>query len=195
MKHMIWLMAAYLVSFAPPVSAAAAWTIVPGESRVTLTGELEGQPTEVDLTGVAGDIVFNPADLQASRVKIVIDLGKISAGYDALVETLVSAAWFDVPKFPSAVFSSQAITKRQDGQFAAAGTLTLKGVAKPVTLVFAVENRGAAQGKPNVERAVAKGETVIDRTAFTIGEDAWGKSVAHDVRVTFTVTADRPASP
>jgi polyisoprenoid-binding protein YceI len=193
-KYAIQLLAALATGLASPVHAASAWTIIPGESRVTLTGELEGQPTEVDLTSLTGDIVFDPADLPASRLKIVIDLGKISAGYDAIVETLTSAAWFNVPKFPSGVFTSQAITKRPDGRYSAAGTLALKGTTKPVTVVFAVENRGTVPGKPDVERAVAKGETVIDRTAFTIGEDAWGKSVANGVRVTFTVVADRPTS-
>lgn len=187
MKYAISLLAALLASAASPVHAATAWSIVPGESRVTLAGELGGQPTEVDLTGLAGDIIFDPAELPASRVKIVIDLGKISAGFDEMIERLTSNAWFDVAKFPSAVFTSQSITKRPDGRYSAAGTLALKGTTTPVTLVFAVETKG--------KRAVATGETVVNRKAFTIGTDAYDKDVAHEVRVTFTVVADRAAGP
>jgi len=195
MRHALYLLA-LLSAIAPsPVYAAAAWTIVPGESRVNLAGELDGQPTEVDVTGLAGDIVFDPADLTASHIKIVIDLATISAGYKWIEDQLAGAGWFDVAKFPSAVFISDAITKRPDGRYSAAGTLALRGVTKPVTLVFNVENRSGSAGKSNVPRAIAKGEAAIDRRAFTIGTDKWDTHVADDVRVTFTVVADRPAGP
>jgi polyisoprenoid-binding protein YceI len=187
--------AVFLAGAAFPAHAAPAWSLVQGESKLTLSGELSGQPTEVDLTGLSGDIAFDPGDLPGSRIKIVIDLGKIAAGYDALVEVLTSAAWFDAPKFPTAVFTSQSITKRPDGRYAADGALSLKGVTKPVTVVFSYKNEGPAQGKSATMRATAKGEAMIDRAAFTIGTDDWGKSVANNVRVTFTVVGERPSAP
>jgi polyisoprenoid-binding protein YceI len=95
-----------------------------------------------------------------------------------------------VPKFPVATFNSEAITKRSDGRYAAEGSLTVKGITRPVTVLFSYERKGAPS-----ERAMAKGEAVVDRTAFTVGEDSWGKSVAKDVRVTFTVVAEQAPGP
>lgn len=195
MRRAIFLAGALAGGVTLPAQAAADWIIVPAESKLTLTGKLEGQDAEVDLEGLAGDIAFDPADLPGSRVRIVIDLVNITAGYDEIIKTLSSTPWFDVKTFPSAVFTSQSMTKRPDGRYEAEGTLALKGVSKPVTVVFSYESPGAAPGKPDSERAAAKGEAVIDRTAFAVGEDAWGKSVAKDVRVTFTVVAERRAAP
>lgn len=179
----------------PATALGAPWAIVPGESVVILTGELEGQPTAVDLKSVTGEVEFDPDNLAGSRVRIAIDLGKISAGYDAIVQTLSGAAWFNVPQFPVATFNSATITKRADGRFAAEGTLTVKGITRPVTVVFTYERKGASGGATG-ERATAKGEATVDRTAFAIGEDSWGKSVAKDVRVTFTVVAEQaPLTP
>lgn len=195
MKRTIFLATVLTGGVALPAQAAADWIIVADESKLTLTGELEGQDTEVDLEGLTGDIIFDPADLPGSRVRIAVDLTNITAGYDEIIKTLSSSPWFDIGTFPSAVFTSQSITKRPDGRYTAEGTLALKGASKPVTVVFSYESRGAAPGKPDVERATAEGEAVIDRTAFAVGEDAWGKSVAEDVRVTFTVVAERHPAP
>jgi polyisoprenoid-binding protein YceI len=98
---------------------------------------------------------------------------------------LPQPAWFDTGQFPKAQFASTAITSKGGDHYEAAGTLSLKGVSRPVRMPFTLKIRG------NTAHAV--GETTIRRLDYRIGEgkDFAPPAAALDVKVTVNITATR----
>jgi len=80
-----------------------------------------------------GTLKFDPAKPNSSTVSIDIPVGELFTANAKLTEHLKSADFFDVTRFATAKFVSSGVTV--DGTTAKiAGTLTLKGISKPVTL-------------------------------------------------------------
>src|SRR5579862_9622098 len=95
-------------------AAVTAWKIIPNESSLTFTATQNGAPVTGKFTNFSGDINFDPAQLDKSNVKIIVDIGSISDPYNQLTDTLKSSEWFNTKLFPQAVFQSSGITKTGD---------------------------------------------------------------------------------
>lgn len=81
----------------------------------------------------SGTIVLDVA-AKTGTVEVTIDAASIDFGHDKMNEHARSADMFDVEKYPTAVFKGK-LTDFEDGKPGkAVGTLTLKGVTKPLTL-------------------------------------------------------------
>lgn len=81
----------------------------------------------------SGTIVLDVA-AKTGTVEIVIDTTSIDFGHDKMNEHAKSADMFDVEKHPTAVYKGK-LTDFDDGKPGkVVGTLTLKGVTKPLTL-------------------------------------------------------------
>ena len=74
---------------------------------------------------------------------------------------------------------------KSGNDYVATGTLTIRGVTKPVTLPFAL----AISGKT----AHMTGTAQVTRLDYNIGEGEWAgdKPVSHEVTVTVDLTATR----
>lgn len=81
----------------------------------------------------SGTIVLDVA-AKTGTVEIVIDTASIDFGHDKMNEHAMSADMFDVEKHPTAVYKGK-LTDFDGGKPGkVVGTLTLKGVTKPLTL-------------------------------------------------------------
>jgi polyisoprenoid-binding protein YceI len=81
----------------------------------------------------SGTITLDTAAKKGSA-DITIDIASISTGHPKLEEHLRSEEFFDAAKFPTMTFKSDNFTFEGDKVKSAAGTLTLHGVTRPVTL-------------------------------------------------------------
>lgn len=180
---------ALLMLILPIVSIAAvpSWQIVPSASTLKFTATQNGSPVTGEFKKFTGQINFDPAQLNASNIKIIVDIASISDAYNQLADTLKSADWFNTKSFPQAVFQSNKIIKTGDNSFQASGTLTIRDKTVPVTLNF-------VQQEYSSTKAVMKGGITIKRTAFGVGQGEWAdtKTVKDDVLIEFTVTATSP---
>jgi K(+)-stimulated pyrophosphate-energized sodium pump len=98
--------------------------------------------------------------------------------------------FFDVAKNKKATFeATEVIKNEEDAQYnyLAKGKLTMKGVTKDITLKFNYEG-SAEQDWEGKKQSIAgfEGETIIDRTAFGIGEPGF---IANDVKIEITLEA------
>jgi len=81
----------------------------------------------------SGTVVLD-VEAKTGTVEIVIETASIDFGHDKMNEHAMSADMFDVEKFPTAVYKGK-LTDFDDGKPGkVVGTLTLKGVTKPLTL-------------------------------------------------------------
>jgi polyisoprenoid-binding protein YceI len=73
---------------------------------------------------------------QKGSIEIVVDTTSVDTGLDKLEEHLRGEDFFNVAKYPTMTFKSNAIKFKGDVPVAAEGELTLLGVTRPVTLTI-----------------------------------------------------------
>jgi polyisoprenoid-binding protein YceI len=154
-----------LVSFAlaAPALAATKWSATPDPKAIAWSGT-EGQSAAA-FTGhcanFVADIAFDPGALAASAVKVTIDMASCTTGEPKKDQYLPMEGWFDVAGYPKAVFEAKSFRHSGGDKYVAEGTLTLKGMTKPVTLPFTLDIEG--------DKAHVVGETVLQRLDFGVG--------------------------
>jgi polyisoprenoid-binding protein YceI len=182
------LLAGCLMTFAAAASgarAAPAWTVDRAHSRLGFESALGGVKFSGAFQQWDAAIAFDPKDLATSRATVSIDLVSARTGDAERDSVLPSGDWFDTGRFPKAAFATTAVRPLAPGRYLAMGVLTLKGVAKPVTLPFTLTIRG------NV--ATMNGSVVIDRSQWGVGlgQFAGQDPVPHAVTVRIAITASR----
>ncbi|MGV8943754.1 YceI family protein [Thermomonas sp.] len=90
----------------------------------------------------AGSVVYDAANPEKSSVEVRLPLSGLDTFVPALDEHLKAADFFDVAKFPVATFKSSKVEALGKGRFKVMGTLTIKGISKPVTLDAKLNNVG-----------------------------------------------------
>lgn len=183
MRH---LFAAVLLLTALPAHAAS-WTVDVPASSLTFTGAQAGQPFTGRITRFTPTITLDPAKPETGRIDVLLDMASATIAEDAEQnQSLPTEDWFHTTAFPTAQFTSSSIRGTGAGQYAAEGTLTIRGKAKPVTLPFQLAEQ--ADGT-----AIATGELVLDRRDFGLGGSEWAddKWIAYPVTVRFRLQATR----
>ncbi len=108
---------------------------------------------------------FDPANLPASSVKATVDIASVNTGYDVMDKKLQGEQFFDISKGATINFNSTTLTKVTENTGKMAGTLTMRGVTKPVT--FDVTFNGGMFNKyANAQALGFSARTMIKRSEF-----------------------------
>ncbi len=165
------------------------WAVAPG-GRLNFTAGWSGEPIEGVFKKWRADVLFSPDALDKSRIRVTIDMGSADTGNSQRDTSLPSADWFDLTRYPQAVFTAKQFRKTSADHYVANGTLTLRGVSAPLTLRFKLKIAG--------DVATVSGTSSIDRVRFGVGQGEWATTdqIAGQVAIGFNLTARRkPASP
>ncbi|MBR9726572.1 YceI family protein [Shewanella intestini] len=76
---------------------------------------------------------FSPQDMSQASLSATVNIDSLDINNDDLTDTLMGSSWFDQKQFPQAVFTSQSVIPISDTEFQFYGTLTLRGISKPVS--------------------------------------------------------------
>lgn len=155
---------AQAVAPAPAAAGAVRWTVQPG-STLGFTTAWSGEAIQGRFERWSADVMFSPVDLANSKVVVSIDMGSARTGDDQRDASLPAPDWFDTASHPKAVFTATRFERSGEGRYVARGTLSLRGVSRPMTLPFRLEIDG--------DRARVRGVTSLDRTAFGVGQGEW----------------------
>jgi polyisoprenoid-binding protein YceI len=171
------------------ISSAAVvpmWKIMPSASSITFTAMQNGAPVTGQFERFLGDIKFDPEHLNASVVQITVDMSSVSAPYDEVIKNLKTADWFDVQQFPKAIFKASHFVKLSNGAYQGDGMLTIRDKSVPVTIHFVIDELTS-------NKAHVKGDAILKRTQFGVGQGEWASTnlIKDDVKLDFTITADR----
>ena len=142
---------------------AADYIQAPGSSLV-FAGKYQGEAFTGRFPGFATTFRFDPKQLATSKLVVNIPLASAAtsnADYDG---ELRGASFFDASKFPRATYSATRFRALGGNRYAADGTLTLRGVSKPVVLEF-TWTPGAAP--------VLSGKATVKRLSFGVGGGDW----------------------
>ena len=155
-------LAALLLATAGQV-AAADYVQAPG-STLVFASNYQGETFTGKFGGFTTTLSFDPAQLATSKLDVAIQLAGTQTGNKDRDDTLVSADFFNVGKFAQARYTATKFRALGGNQYAADGTLTLRGASKPVTLTF-TWTPGA--------QPVLTGKATVKRLDFGVGGGQW----------------------
>jgi len=122
-------------------------------------------------TGMAGDFNLNTDALENSNFNICIDAATINTKNKKRDAHLRDPDFFDVEKYPTVCFESNAVKKTGAG-FTTSGRLTIHGVTKEVDIPFTFENN------------TFTGELVVNRFDYDLGKDFGTMRVGTEATIT-----------
>ena len=153
-------LAAGLVA-APAV--AADYVQGPG-STLTFASHYQGEVFTGRFARFTTTLRFDPQQLADARLDVQIPLASAGTANQDRDETLQGPDFFDSPRFPQARYVASAFRHLGGNEYAADGTLSLRGISKPVTLTFSW-TPGA--------RPVLSGKASVKRLDFGVGGGDW----------------------
>jgi polyisoprenoid-binding protein YceI len=157
---------------APAARAADTYTIDVSHSNVSFSIRHFFSKVPGRFGKYEGTIVYDPEDLGKSSVNVTIDAASIDTDLADRDKHLKSPDFFDVEKFPKITFASAKVKPVGKNKAQVEGTLTIKGVSKPVTLDIEVLGTGPdAWGNT---RGGFEGRTRVNRQDFGV---SWNKVV------------------
>jgi len=168
-----------VVAVAAQAQPAAPAKLVAAQSEITFQVKQSGVPIDGRFRSFDTQVALDPKAPQGGSVTLTIDPASATVGFAESDAELPRAAWFNVQKFPRALFQSSAIKLVAPGRLQVAGKLTVKGASQDLLVPVTIVQAGAL--------ATATGEFVVKRLDFKIGENEWAdlSLVANDVRVRF----------
>ena len=158
------LTAAALAAMMAATPARAADYVQAPSSTLAFASKYDGEVFSGRFGSFATTLRFDPAKLAASKLDVTIGLAGTKTGNGDRDSTLQSADFFNVAKFAQARYTATKFRALGGNRYAADGTLTLRGVAKPVTLTFT--------WTPGAQPVLA-GKATVKRLDFGIGGDDW----------------------
>jgi polyisoprenoid-binding protein YceI len=181
------LLLAVALALAPSLALAAPplWVVDKAASHLTFSSSLSGAAFTGSFSRWDAVIHFDPKDLAHSDVAATIDIASAATGNGDRDAELPDQDWFWTSHFPRATFVAHGFTAAGPGRYAAAGVLTIRGVAKPLTLPFTLAITGAL--------AKMSAAVQLNRLAFGVGQGEWKATdtVPAGVAVSVQLTAHR----
>ncbi|HZF99013.1 MAG TPA: YceI family protein [Pseudoxanthomonas sp.] len=176
------LTAVALVAMMSAVPAAAADYVQAPGSTLAFATRYDGEVFTGRFAGFTTTLRFDPAALGDARLDVVIPLAGTRTGNDERDSTLADKDFLNVAKFAQARYTASKFRALGGNQYAADGTLNLRGVSKPVTLHFT--------WAPGTQPVLA-GKATVKRLDFGVGGGDWSDTgtlpneVAVSTRVVF----------
>jgi polyisoprenoid-binding protein YceI len=165
---------------------AGNWSVDYAKSKLGFTVQWSNEPFSAGFKSWKADIQFDPADLAHAHADVTIEMGSEASDESEFDSGLRGAIGFETQQFPTAHFVATNFTHKAGNDYVAKGSLTIRGVAKPVTLPFTLVITGRS--------AHMTGSAQVMRLDYGVGsEGEWAADtpVSHAVTVTIDLTAAR----
>jgi polyisoprenoid-binding protein YceI len=186
-----------VLALASQALAQSTYTIDPQHSAATFSvRHMMVANVKGEFSKITGTIVYDPANLAASKIDAVIDATTVNTREPPRDTMLKGPDFFDIAKYPTLTFKSKEIWK-VDGKLKAKGDLTIRGIAREVVLDI---------DGPTPEQKDPRGRSLWGASATTkVNRKDWGLVwnqalesggvlVGDDVTITIDVEAIRNAN-
>lgn len=144
---------------------ARSWRVDGANSTLGFTNTYQNVSYSGQFRKFSAVIAYDPANLAAAKFEVTVDIASLDTQNSERDSTARGADFLDVAKFPTAHFVTTAFRTAANGAVFADGTLTLRGVSKPVTL--------AVKFVPHGNTATLDVSTQVKRLDFGIGAGQW----------------------
>lgn len=163
-----------------PVHATTSWHIQPEQSSLTFTGTQNNAPVSGKFTQFSATILFDPQQLNTSKIELSVDMNSVWTSYAAVADMLKTAEWFNVKLFPQATFQAEKIEKIDEKNYRANGVLAIRDKTQPLAVAFSLEDYSD-------QKARVKGAFSLKRHDFGIGQGEWANTddIKDEVKMNF----------
>ncbi|GAB4176463.1 MAG: YceI family protein [Thalassobaculales bacterium] len=181
MRRLAAILALLLMPGLP--AAGQTWTVDAAASRVEFAVRQMGVPVTGRFEAFTATIRFDPATAEG-EVEVRFALDRVSGSRREVASELPKPEWFDAASHPQGIFRANRFRREADG-YVAEGSLTLKGITRPLALPFTLAGEGASR--------TMRGQATIRRSDFAVGSGPWARLdvVADEVTVTVLLLAQR----
>ncbi len=151
--------------------------------------------------GIAGEVEFDAAKPAATKGRITLETASLQVPNSMMKEHMHGKDWMDVAAHPQIVFEIESLANAStSGDVTTAdakGSLTVKGVKKPVTIpvkiTYLKDKLGArTNGRMQGDLLVVRAKFSIKRTDYGINPKAPEDKVADAVELTLSVAGAAP---
>ena len=180
MRHLAALLVLALAISAP---AMAADYVQAAGSSLTFASRYQGEVFTGRFPSFTTRLRFDPKQLNRASLDVAIPLAGVTTRNPDRDTTLQSGDFFYTAKFTQARFTANHFRSLGGNRYAADGTLSLRGLSRPITLAFTWQ-AGA--------RPVLTGKATVKRLDFNVGGGDWADTellpndVAISTKVVFT---------
>lgn len=177
---------------APSVAVDNVWKIDPGHSSVQFAIKHFALSTVRGTIPVSdGSITLRDGSDIPASVSATLDVNAIDTKNSDRDRDLRSDHWFDTATYPTGTFASGQITGTDPAKFSIAGSLTLHGETKPVTLEAQLEGKGV--GARGEKRVAYSATATIHRRDFALSNSVTNATgdlvVGEDAQITIEIEA------
>ena len=131
------------------------------KSKITFEIKNLGFKTGGTIGGVQGDVAFDPANLNGSKIEATADATTLDTDNDLRNEHIKGESYFNVAVYPKIIMSSTAFKSKGGNNYTGTFNISIKGKTKPVEVPFSYTVTG--------NTAFLKGSFKIKRSDFGIG--------------------------
>ena len=150
--------------------------------------------------GISGSITFDPQNASGTKGKIVVTAASLHVPNPMMNGHLHGNQWMDVEKHPEIAFEATQLknvkTSGDSTTADAVGTLTIKGVAKamtvPVKLTYLKDKLGQRVPNMNGDLLVIRSSFSVKRSDFGINPGAPQDKVSNEIELTLSVAGAAP---
>jgi polyisoprenoid-binding protein YceI len=142
----------------------------------------------------SGELLLDSQDWTRSSTQLDIDMASVDMGDEAWNKAVRAGSLLDTAKSPHAHFASNSIERTDDTHGIMHGTLTIRGISKPVDVRFQL-NRNARTIYGLHTIAGFSGTASLDRTDFgmTANQDSIGHTISIWLEIEAIRKGDEPA--
>ncbi len=146
------------------------------DGRLEFTAVQAGAKFTGSFTRFRVALDFDPAHPDRGQLDVTVDVGSLDSADSERDEILRGPDFFKVAEHPQAVFHARRFERAGDG-WRAPGDLTIRGVTRPVPVMFTLAPGASAM----------KGSASLRRLAFGLGQGEWASTewVGDEVDIRF----------
>lgn len=171
---------ALALALAAPAQAEV-YRLDPVHTRVAFVVDHAGLSRAIGtFAGVQGRLDFDPAHWDAAKVELTVPLATLDLGSDDWREAILDGTFLDAGDHPLAHFVSTAVEPTATDHARVTGTLTLRGVARPVVLDVQLN---AVKRHPITRRRSAGFSATATLSRREFGMNEWANVVGDAVEL------------
>jgi polyisoprenoid-binding protein YceI len=178
----------------PAPAAPATWQIDAAHSEVSFRIRHLVSRVRGGFNDFSGSIVADPANLSTGTVQVEIKTASIDTNNERRDNHLRSGDFFDAPTHPTIAFRSTRV-EANGRDLKVHGTLTMRGVTKPVVLEGRLLDVGGVAGK---RRIGFEASTTVNRMDYGVSwnraAEGGGAVLGDEVQITLNIEAVEQAA-
>ncbi len=162
-------MAGILLLLGPARAAPERYVFDPAHSYLGIAWQHLGFSTSYgQFRHFSGELWLDEQNPEKSRLQVTIEIPSLEVASDQLQKELMSKAFFDAARYPTATFVSEKVIRTGPQTAQVQGKLTIRGITRPATLEVVLNKIGDHPIR-KVKAAGFDARAVIRRSEFGMG--------------------------